>query len=118
MASFFTERGVADHLPQKEEELQFAVGAAVADLARSGPLVVPAGKVLEGMRVAARAARRKMKEEVVPETGGGQGKSAEGCGAVVDALDFVLHQVGVSFGTVCYRRECTVYRGFVWQKGV
>ena len=70
---------------QKQEELQFAVGAAVADLACSGPLRVPAGKLLEDMRASALAARRDMTEE----------KTAQGAGgAVIDALDYVLYQVG------------------------
>lgn len=67
---------------QKQEELQFAVGAAVADLACSGPLRVPAGKLLEDMRTSALAARRETTEE--------QGVG----GAAMDALDYVLYQVG------------------------
>lgn len=79
---------------QKEEELQFAVGAAVADLARSGPLRVPAGKVLEDMRASAKAASRELKEEAVLGEGAGEGgKAAADGGAVVDALDYVLYQV-------------------------
>lgn len=74
---------------QKEEELQFAVGAAVADLTCSGPLRVPSGKVLEDMRAAALAARREMKEE-----------PTENGGVLVDALDYVLYQV-----SVCSRAE-------------
>lgn len=71
---------------QKQEELQFAVGAAVADLACSGPLRVPAGKLLEDMRPSALAARREMKEE----------KAEQGAaGTLIDALDYVLYQVGI-----------------------
>ncbi|CAM9494930.1 unnamed protein product [Scytosiphon promiscuus] len=66
----------------KKEELQFAVGAAVADLACSGPLQVPSGKVLEDMRASALAARRELKEETVKDGG-----------VLVDALNYVLYQV-------------------------
>ena len=70
------------------------MGAAVADLARSGPLRVPAGKVLEGMRAFAKAASRELKEEAVLPRGAGEGgNAAEDGGAVVDALDYVLYQV-------------------------
>lgn len=72
---------------QKQEELQFAVGAAVADLACSGPLCIPAGKVLEDMRASALAARREMKEEAAAVEQGA-------AGALIDALDYVLYQVG------------------------
>lgn len=65
------------------------MGAAVADLARSGPLHVPAGKTLEDMRASAKAASRELKEEAVL----GGGKAVEDGGAVVDALDYVLYQV-------------------------
>ncbi|CAM9194550.1 unnamed protein product, partial [Ectocarpus sp. 6 AP-2014] len=71
---------------QKQEELQFAVGAAVADLACSGPLRVPPGKLLEDMRASAVSARREMKEEA---SAGGEG----GGGALINALDYVLYQV-------------------------
>lgn len=74
---------------QKQEELQFAVGAAVADLACSGPLRVPPGKLLEDMRASAVSARREMKEE---ESAGDEG----GGGALINALDYVLYQVGGS----------------------
>ncbi|CAM9848142.1 unnamed protein product, partial [Ectocarpus fasciculatus] len=76
---------------QKQEELQFAVGAAVADLACSGPLRVPPGKLLEDMRASAVSARREMKEEEsAGDEGGGDGG---GGGASINALDYVLYQV-------------------------
>ena len=70
------------------------MAAAVADLARSGPLHVPAGKVLDNIRASARAAHREMAEEAIVQNRGG-GKSVEGGGAVVDALEYVLHQASV-----------------------
>ncbi len=57
----------------------------MADLACSGPLRVPAGKLLEDMRAAALASRRKMEEQ--------EQEGATGA-AVIDALDYVLYQVG------------------------
>lgn len=77
---------------QNEEELQFAVGGAVADVASSGPLFVPTGTVLEAIRTSAQAARRDMNEVIV--RGSGEEKEArEEKGAIVDALDYVLYQV-------------------------
>lgn len=80
---------------QKEEELQFAVGAAVADVARSGPLFVPSGSLLESMRASAQAARRDIGNGGIEGVGGKEGE--KGSGAIVDALDYVLHQVSVEF---------------------
>lgn len=68
------------------------MAAAVADLARSGSLHVPAGKVLEDMRASSQAAQREMKEQAVADGRGGD-KAMEGGGAVIDALDYVLYQV-------------------------
>lgn len=68
------------------------MAAAVADLARSGSLHVPAGKILEDMRASARAAQREMKEQAMLHGRGGD-QAMEGGGAVVDALDYVLYQV-------------------------
>lgn len=65
------------------------MGAAVADLACSGPLHVPTGKVLEDMRASAKASSRELKEEAVL----GKGKAMENEGAVIDALEYVLYQV-------------------------
>lgn len=79
-------------LEQNEEELQFAVGGAVADVACSGSLFVPAGSILEAMRASARAARRDMKEVIVGSNGE-EKKAGEEKGATVDALDYVLYQV-------------------------
>lgn len=56
----------------------------MADVARSGPLLVPAGKVLEDMRASAKTARREMKESSAPEEDGA---------TIIDALDYVLYQV-------------------------
>lgn len=67
------------------------MGAAVADVARSGPIVVPAGSVLEGMRTSARAAQREMKEAAPGAEAGGDGEGIDG--ATIDALDYVLYQV-------------------------
>lgn len=69
---------------QREEELQFAVGAAVADVACSGPLLFPSGTVLESIRASALAARRVVKAE---DAGDGNGA------VVIDAVDYVLYQV-------------------------
>lgn len=97
-------------MEQKEEELQFAVGGAVADVARSGPLFVPSGSALESMRASAPAARREMEDAAF---GGkdGQNEAGEGGVATVDALDYVLYQVGAGEGSKCTRlRWCFVER--------
>lgn len=77
---------------QKEEELHFAVGAAVADLALSGTLFHPSAEALDGMHASGQATRRGASmqagdEDAVANVVAADGKS-------VDALDFVLPQVG------------------------
>lgn len=79
------------------------MGAAVADVARSGRMVVPAGSVLEGMRTSARAAQREMKEAVPGAEAGGDG---EGIGATIDALDYVLYQVYIKLS--CNRPDLAI----------
>ncbi|CAM9973433.1 unnamed protein product, partial [Discosporangium mesarthrocarpum] len=77
---------------QKEEELQFAVGAAVADVASSGPLWTPREE-LQAMHAATAttSSRRTLLEAGVGE-GEGEGEGEEE-GGVVDALDYVLFQL-------------------------
>lgn len=76
------------------------MGGAVADVACSGALLMPAGSVLEAMRASARAARREMKEvTLVAETSSSEKKEdgKEDGGVIVDALDYILYQVRMNF---------------------